>query len=207
MISIITWVNNNKEYKRFCDSIYFDSEFIAVYKAESMSDAYTIGQAKASCEIKIYCHQDIEIKDKFLDKKLIEIFENKEIGFVGVIGNTKMNQSSWWLSERGNLVGHITQEDKKGIKKSQKLLFSKGNCEAVHLDGLFLATNKKWIFPLELPHIHFFDLWMCNESINKGYKNWIVDTDITHYSWGEDTSEQFKTNHKIYLEKWKELLQ
>lgn len=206
MISFITWVNNQQEYRQFQQSVKCpDVEFIEIdQKAQSLSDAYEFGQWAARGDIKVYCHQDIIIHDPMFCEKLTALFENqKYIGFVGVIGNTKRNNDCWWTTAKQNLRGYVRQTDKTGQRKQTVFDFGRGTFESCQMDGLLLATDKQWEFPAELPGIHFLDLWMCNLAIEQGLKNYILHTDIEHTSWGETDSKEFAENRKIYLNRWR----
>jgi hypothetical protein len=212
MISFITWTNNSQEYQRFqrsaslscidCDIV---SEFIEVdQQARSMAEAYYIGQERAHGDIMVYCHQDIIIHDLLFAEKLTKFFaSHPDCGFAGVIGNKRINSGSWWTVGKHDCCGYVRQTDKEKKRADTVFDFGRGTQQARQLDGLLLATSRRWLFPvIQLSGIHFFDLWMCMQAESQGLKNYVIDTDIEHTSWGETDSQHYKKNHEIYKQKW-----
>lgn len=201
MLSIISWVSNDIQYQGLLDSCRqngIKAEFIKVgQEAKSMAEAYTIGTEKAKGDIFVYAHQDVRIHDpEFANKLEILFLAHPEVGFAGPIGSIQMSGRSWWEVGPGCCRGRVIQGE-----DNNWLSFNGGNnyngpCR--QLDGLMLVTNKRWLFPLNLPGIHFFDLWMCRIAELEGRTNWIFDSAIQHISGGENTSQSFNDNYELY---------
>jgi hypothetical protein len=204
MISFITWTNNPKEYFAFKKSVeenvYERVEFIAIANtmAKSLSEAYHIGQARAIGDLLVYCHQDIIIRDTRFSRLLHKSCEQPKCGFVGVIGGLHRAVGSWWEQNRNNLRGRVLQSDKTGKRDPVVLDFGKYNGPASQMDGLFLATPRKdWDF-YDIKGIHFVDMLMCYQALERGFQNYIADIYLEHTSWGEKESNEYKENFGLY---------
>lgn len=203
MISYITWVSNKEQYDVFKKSLDvcgdIQREFIEVgQEVNSMAKAYNKGSKLATGNIFVYCHQDVRIKDKDFEIKLEHIFkEFPDTGFVGPIGNVKINIGSWWTVGPSFCRGRVIQGGGNNF-----LSFGEYNGHANQLDGLMMCTDKNFTFPEELPGIHFLDLWMCRVAELSGYKNRIFNTVVQHLSGGENTSDSHRNNWNQYKNKF-----
>jgi len=197
-ISFITWVNDPVTYERFKKSVSgFQCEFIAVgQEYRSMASAYNAGTDSATGDILVYVHQDVEILDPDFCSKLDKTLSDESIGFVGAIGSVAGDDRGLWFEMPLNVRrGHVVEADR---------VVSCGvyNGEARLLDGFFMATKKKFNFPEALPHIHFLDAWMCKEAMHQGYRNWIADIELKHWSSGNIGDIYYRYNKQLYLDKW-----
>lgn len=204
MISFVTWMNNEKEYAAFknsvAENVYERVEFLPIKNdvAKSLSEAYHIGQQNAKGDIIVYCHQDIIIQDRRFARLLTEACNQPRCGFVGVIGALHNSARSWWEQGKNNLRGRVLQSDKTGARQPTVLDFGKYKGPAAQLDGLFLATPRKdWTF-YDIPGIHFVDLLMCNQARERNFENYIANIYIEHTSWGETESIEYRNNFALY---------
>lgn len=198
LISFISWVNNEELYKGFLDSAkYFNAEFIKIgTEAKSMAEAYNLGTQKAKGDILVYVHQDVRIRDTNFQDKLEYLFnKDKQVGFVGVIGNVQKNDGSWWTVGPAFSRGWVLQGN-------NPLFFNAYDGIASQLDGLLMATDKRWKFPEELQEVHFIDLWMCALAEQSGLHNYIINSVVQHLSGGEVSSECYRKNWEIYKKKF-----
>lgn len=197
VISFISWVNNMAQYSKFQKSAHiacqWNCEFIPIYEAKSMAEAYNIGTKQATWDIIVYVHQDIIIRDTKFQEILEWIFVSwNNIWFAWPVGNTILTSKAWWNTVSSHQwAWQILQWEKKFES------FENQNCIAWNLDWCMLCTDKKFIFPEQLPLIHFIDAWMCREAINKGYNNHCFQSYIQHLSqWTIDNS--YYNNMYIY---------
>ncbi len=199
MLSFITWTNKPEVYQGMlesCKRFNFDAEYIPIYEQGiSMARAYNIGTREAKGDILVYIHQDTRIHDPKFEEKMNQLFQNPNIGFAGPIGNIEITNGSWWTVGPQACRGRVHQGAYGNI-----LSFGEYDGPARQLDALMMCTAKRFIFPEELPGIHFLDLWMCNEAFQQGLINWIFDSEIEHISGGETTSQSYHDNWKLYRE-------
>ena len=211
MISVITWVNNEKLYAELRDSCKFEAEFIKVgQEARSLAEAYNIGTAKATGDILIYCHQDIKILDPNFDKTIEIATADLKTGFVGPIGNIALSEDSWWnagpMNCRGKVLvpgvcqttGNLDSKHLSSDFDGKWLTFGEYDGPARQLDGLLLATKQRFVFPEQLPGIHFLDVWVCKAAEQQGFTNRIFSTKIYHSSVGEAQSASYWLNYGLY---------
>jgi GT2 family glycosyltransferase len=222
MISLISWVNRKEQYNKLIYSIadnafgddqsgkWYAENGRTVYKNiyeeplyelidigqefDSMANAYNEGTRVATGDIFVYVHQDVLIHDKQFYEKVITLFkEHPNTGFAGPIGNIVPTDHSWWTVGPRHCRGWVRQGVYDNI-----LSFGNYTGPARQLDGLMLITNKRFVFPEQLPGIHFLDMWMCREAEKQGYQNMILDIDVLHKSGGENRSQQYKDNLTLF---------
>lgn len=208
MISFITWVNRPDEYADLLQSIELATDGLGDrYRWEavkvdkqgiSMMEAYRIGQDMAKGRIRVYVHQDVEVSKELVLRLWDVLTHREEVGWCGVIGNTRSVANSWWHAPKAELRGVVRQLDKTGRHKPTVINFGHYEGYAAQLDGLLLATAKQWDFPIWPGH-HFADLVLCQEALRRGLYNYIVDAPVTHKSWGEDTSNQYIDNRAKFV--------
>lgn len=196
MISIVTWVNKPEQYEQMRKSVRFTAEFIEVgQECKSMAEAYNKGTNEANGEWIIYCHQDVIFHDSNLDRTFdIISLTMPEAGIVGVVGSVGKSMGPWWEAPQDTWAGKLIQGEKLQVMRDY-------SGPAENLDGMFLATNKRFVFPEELPGIHFVDMWMCREAEKQGYTNIIISSMIQHLSQGT-MDAQYYENLRTYQKKW-----
>lgn len=201
LISFITWVNNEVQYRSFLKSSHnIKAEYIKLGQEYiSLSKAYNAGTDIATGKYLAYVHQDVEILDTLFEAKITKVFESRsDIGFVGVIGSiTRDNAKSLWFHEGAHLCRGLAIQN-----RYEAVNLSIYNGPACLIDGLLMITDKRFNFPESLPHIHFVDAWMCNVASAADCQNWIVDILVNHNSAGETHSAAFKENLIRYRLKW-----
>jgi len=194
-LSFISWVNNPEQYDKFKKSVqYFNHELITIgQECKSLAQAYNKGTRQANWDIFVYVHQDIRIIDLDFQKKLEDIFKYwNNIWFAWPVWNISISNKAWWNTDNvQQWAGQILQWESKFER------FTNQNCAAWNLDGCLLCTDKRFLFPEELPWIHFVDAWMCRMAIEKWFQNYCFETFVQHMSqWKID--EQFHKNMEIY---------
>lgn len=194
-ISFISWVNSEEQYYNFKQSAchFIDVEFIKIWQeAKRMSQAYNIGTKRATGDILVYVHQDIIIRDTKFQEILDQIFVPwNNIWFAWPVGNTHLTNKAWWDIDSHLWAWQIMQWE----NKFEQFVYQ--NCIAWNLDWCMLCTDKRFIFPEQLPWIHFLDAWMCRDAINKWYNNYCFQSYIQHLSqWTIDDS--YCSNMNIY---------
>jgi len=145
-------------------------------------------------DIFVFVHEDVGIVDEFFNEKVKTIFDSrKDVGIVGIAGTSVLEQNgAWWHTNQENLRGHLVQgngTDSKGsyLKKGKVGFFD----DVVAVDGCILITTGKMIrdvFKLDMELFKecndFYDIEMCMQVLEAGYKVAVADIFIFHRSVG-----------------------
>ncbi|MDD2995689.1 MAG: glycosyltransferase [Paludibacter sp.] len=191
-----------------------DVEIIPIDNSDnkySIFSAYNTGYKKANFEYLCFLHEDISFKTHNWGQKLIQHLSKGGTGFVGIAGGNLATRipSSWSIGEK---YIHIIQNGKKN--KPQHILSpidkEYNSLQAVLLDGVFLGTTsevmKKCKFDESMNGFHGYDLDICLQSINFGFKNYVVfDILIEHFSNG-NRNYQYYQNQTQLFKKWTPIL-
>lgn len=147
----------------------FTREILTIKDAASMAAGYNQAMKQSKAKYKVYLHQDVFILCQDFIKNILELFQEPEIGMVGMVGNLKVDEKvALWC---GNRVGMLHSNS---LYFALSYLF--GNIEGKYqeveaVDGLLMATQydvpwredifKKW---------DFYDISQCMEFRRRGYR-------------------------------------
>jgi hypothetical protein len=197
-ISYITWSHKPDDVERMSRSIRslptHDHEIIYIDNsvAPSMCQGYNLGTALASGDILVYLHSDVEIIDQRFVELVTKATEDPSTGFVGPIGALTVSPRYWCDQSYGNLRGWIVASGRENPSSDCILSFGAYDGVCRQMDGLLMATRKRFSFPSEiLTNWHGVDLWMCAQAERDGFTNRIFSVGVRHQSWGETSSEKF----------------
>lgn len=177
---------------------------------KSLCEVYNEIINESQTDIVVLCHDDIYFDSTAWYPKIIKHFESGEYGIIGVAGTTYLPNSGMWWEDRRKMVGIVNHEN-NGNKWESKYSESFGNSieQVILVDGLFIAIHKKRIkklFVEDFKGFHFYDVPFCFENYLEGVKIGVVtNIRITHKSIGQ-TNEQWESNRKFFVEKYKEYL-
>lgn len=145
-------------------------------------------------DIVVFVHEDVGIVDINFKEKLELIFkQNKNVGLVGVVGTTELQESgAWWMNEGYKLRGHLVQGDdnNKGfhLVKGPIGFFT----DIVAIDGCFMATTGKIVKEIIKFDVdtfkddnHFYDIDLSFQILEAGYDIAVADILIFHKSMGK----------------------
>lgn len=175
-IAFIICVNDGL-YERECVSYIerlklpegFVRDMVLVKEAVSITSGYNGAMQESDAKYKVYLHQDVFIVYPNFIKEIIKIFENPEIGMIGMVGAPSLGETAvMWHEERvGKLYTNpitIAQEAVCGEVEG-----SYRQVEVV--DGFLMATQydvpwredifKKW---------DFYDVSQSLEFQKRGYQ-------------------------------------
>lgn len=174
---------NNELYEKECifyiKRLYipqgFEVEILTIRNAVSMTSGYNQAMYDSDAKYKIYLHQDVFIiYQKFLEE-LLHIFQNNEIGMVGIVGSTNIKESAVvWYSDR---VGMLYSNS---VYTANSYLFGEGGEQEVcAVDGMLMATQYdiRWREDL-FKNWDFYDLSQCMEFQKRGYKIVVPSTNV-----------------------------
>lgn len=144
-------------------------------------------------DIVCFIHEDVKILDPEFQRKIEYLFTNKpEVGACGVIGTRELLENgSWWINDQKKLLGHIIQENQENNDQTYHLI--KGGIgysdEMVVVDGLMIAIrgsliNKGLKFDESYESFHLYDVTICSQVLEMGYKVACVDILLQHKSPG-----------------------
>lgn len=157
-------------------------------------------------------HEDTEIRTPvdFIDNMLSRGFENG-VGVAGVIGTIELESSgTWWNPNRHiNGSGSIIQGGKN--EKGEPIEYPMNDHPGTHdylatVDGCCLFINKKLFdegirFDETLKDFHFYDVDICCQALEKGYKVSTIEAVVKHNSQGIPP-KNFEELRKVFVDKW-----
>lgn len=112
---------------------------ITIADAVSMTSGYNEGMAATDARIKIYMHQDVLILNRDFLKNIIEIFEDRTIGMIGMVGAVKLPENAiMWYGKRVGCIRDCTIYGTQDTRAGE-------NCSGYEvveaIDGLLMATQ------------------------------------------------------------------
>ena len=178
----------------------------------NLSQAYNLGASKAQYPILCFIHDDVLFAEKNWGKVLVQLFEDPNVGLVGVSGSkhASLLQAGWWgySVERYHRYS-IFHSTNKG---SEQMLLNPDNedfTKVVVLDGVFLATRhsiwKEILFDEQLTGFHGYDI---DFSINVSTRFDVLvsyQIPLIHSSRGKIDNNWLEANFKVF-KKWKNSL-
>lgn len=176
-VAFILCVNNDELYDEallyLSDLIVPDGygvEIIDIRNATSMCSGYNHALKLTEAKYKVYIHQDVFICNKHFIEDILRIFENHNIGCIGLAGASKLPKSGvWWRCD--TRCGKVIHENE--YEECNKLDFGYINGEykkVEALDGFMLVTQYDVAWREDLfTGWHFYDISMCMEMKKKGY--------------------------------------
>ena len=213
-IAFIICVNDEEQFSEsalYIEHLHFPTgieyEIIPVREAGSMCAGYEQGRQISNAKYKIYLHQDVLIIRRNLVEEILNLFQDPQVGMIGLAGCETLPASAVWWDGEGvhNKVahslgpGHIDLLD--GIVPC---------CQVEAADGVFLATQYDIPWRADIfQGWHFYDISLCQEYRRRGYKillprqekAWIIHQ-TRHTSAGDDYFQQ----RDIFLREYQDLL-
>jgi len=134
--------------------------------------------ALADLEGVVLVHDDVELRDRELERKLGEAFADPGIAVVGVVGGRDHRAMQWWTGERR---GYVTDEQ-QGV-----LDFGRGRRPVDTVDGLLLALSpwaaRNLRFDSERYRgFHGYDAEICALARARGKQVVVWDIDVHHHN-------------------------
>lgn len=173
-VAFIICANNEQELSEcvgYLDRLVlptgFEKDVISVAEAPSMAAGYNAGMHSSDAKYKVYIHQDTFIINQNFVFDMLEVFADKEVGLMGVLGLRKMPRDSYAVSawDTGK-VYHGGNALWQGYQRADRKYV-----EVEAVDGLVLITQYDVEFREELfQQWDFYDISACYEFRRKGYK-------------------------------------
>lgn len=173
---------NNNVYMRH--ALYFISklkvpcecevEVFTIQDAHSMTSGYNEGMAVSDAKYKVYLHQDVMIVNPYFIYDILDIFENANVGMIGMAGAPMLSESKvMWYSNRVGKIYSATVY-KTDIMEFQAVQGKYENVEVI--DGLLMATQ--YDIPWREDLFDKWDMYDVSQSLEfhrKGYDVVIPD--------------------------------
>ncbi len=196
-------------------TITVEHEIIAIDNSQNIygiCQAYNIGAEKSKYDNLCFVHEDVLFKTNNWGKQICSILENKDIGLIGLAGNTvkAKSPSPWWTYNtkyrRAN-IKHVLNS------KIEKLYYNPNNeelSEVVAIDGVFMCCRKEvWqknkFDEINFPKFHSYDIDFSMQ-IYQNYKIFVTfEIELEHHSTGSYNS-QWVESVINYAKKWNKKL-
>lgn len=185
-IAFIMAVNEEEMYE---ESVYYinhlnipdniEMEIIPVRGASSLTSAYNQGMQLTNARYKVYMHQDTRFINPYVIHEMMNLFQNKEIGMIGVAGAEKLPKSGVWWSKLGNEDENETSEVYMKLYQADfwdRIISDKGGflgdyARVEVLDGVMMATQYDIPWREDIfTGWHFYDISQCMEFNRKNLK-------------------------------------
>lgn len=201
-IAFIICVNDEDEFQEaalYLQHLFIpagmEAEVIPIRGAASMCAGYEQGRQASKAKYKIYLHQDVLIIRKNIIEELLTLFQNPQVGMIGLAGCEQLPDSGIWWDGKGvhNIIVHVLRHEYMVTVQGEV-----PRCQVQAADGVLLATQYDipWRADLLLGW-HFYDIAQCQEYRRQGYrimlpkqeKSWIIHQ-TRHTGAGEDYYQQ-----------------
>ncbi|MGL5749542.1 MAG: glycosyltransferase family protein [Paraclostridium sp.] len=175
-ICFITCVNNESYYeisksyiKNLEVPIGYEIETIEIRDAKSMTSGYNKAIKLTDAKYKVYIHQDVYIVNKHFIKAILKLFENKNIGLIGVAGCKNLPSNAiWW---EGKMLYGEVYDTAFEIPRLLKFNEPVNEYEVVEcIDGLIMITQYDISWDeVNFNGWHFYDISQSERYKKLGY--------------------------------------
>lgn len=118
----------------------YSVDYQCIRGAKSMASGYNEGMRSSDAKYKVYLHQDVFIWNRRFLYHLLEVFEDKRIGMVGVLGGNDIPDNGVLYSAWNVGMAYACDTQDAGVKQGQNP--KKGTClEVEAIDGMIMATQ------------------------------------------------------------------
>lgn len=187
----------------------FEIEVLAVKEASSMAGGYNEGMSATDAKYKVYLHQDVFIINRHFIFDILQLFEEEDIGMIGIVGVPKMPEDGvmWHNMRYGNLHDLPILERQFEIRPIRPVEGKYMEMEAV--DGLLMATQtdipwrddvfKKW---------DYYDASQSFEFRKRGYRVIVPEQKEAWciHECGRVSMWNYEEERKKFLEEYDEML-
>lgn len=200
---------NNKLYMQ--EAIYYISrlnvpdgytiDVLTVQDAAGMTSGYNEAMTASDAKYKVYLHQDVMITESDFIQHLLDLFQNQDIGMIGMVGTPKLPEDGVMWHSFG--VGRLYSSNIEHISDVQigKVPEEKTCQEVEAVDGLLIATQYdiKWRDDI-FQKWDFYDVSQSFEFRRQGYKvvvpkmerSWCIHDDgLPDFTYYNEEREKF----------------
>ena len=147
----------------------YNIDCITVRDALSMTAGYNAAMKAADAKYKIYMHQDVLIIQKDFLFRILKIFEDKDIGMIGMVGARKIPENAiMWYGDR---VGKIYRCNIYDMTENIIGNMDDELTQVQAIDGLLMATQYDVPWREDIfDGWDFYDVSQSFEFMRAGYK-------------------------------------
>lgn len=157
----------------------YETEQLSVWGASSMAAGYNEGMKKSDAKYKVYLHQDVFVVHKDFIRDLLKLFEDSEIGMIGMVGSPTLPADGVMWS--GGRIGALFTSNVKEAGPAIIGAVPKPYGEVEAVDGLLIATQTDIPWREDLfKGWDFYDISQSMEFRKRGYK---VAVPYMEYPW------------------------
>jgi len=148
----------------------YSVEFLSVTDAKSMTGGYNEAMDISDAKYKIYIHQDVFIINRRILFDLLEIFDNPDVGIVGMIGIPQMPDNGIMIMNPDR-IGAMYSHNYYQMIENHSGEFHEETAVVDAVDGFFIATQQDIHWRDDLfDGWDFYDASQCFEFKKAGYK-------------------------------------
>lgn len=180
----------------------------------SIFQAYNLGYERSKYSYLCYIHEDIFFRSNNWGEKIIEAFNSKDVGLIGVIGGLYVGNLCRSWGDSGLIVGQFIQGGRN--KEGKKFFYNEyrqHGCDVVAVDGLFIASKRELFTTGRLrwdedtyDGFHFYDMDISMQVLQTGLKVRIVDEILIQHNSHSIYNESFYKNYELFHKKWKDFM-
>lgn len=210
-ICFIMCVNNDtyeQEQMRYLNRLNvpegYEIDILSVREAKSMTSGYNEGMYASDAKYKVYMHQDVFIVNKNFIADLLHVFEDGQVGMVGMVGAPQLPENCiMWNGPRvGKLYFNMIYQSGESVIGEIEETYQ----EVEAIDGLLMATQYDVPWREDLfDKWDFYDISQSQEFLRAGYKvvvpkqkhPWCIHDD------GFFNLKNYYNARKVFLEEYK----
>ena len=169
-------------------------EIIGIHDATSLAEGYNRGAAKASGDILIFCHDDIDFVQADFGTRVLHHLQTSDV--IGVAGTSRLTGSAFMDSGYPNCCGQIIHARQDWRKPDSILFYFVPGIQGLvvegiqALDGVFIATHRRvWeaikYDEAEFDGFHLYDVDFTYRAYLAGLRLMVpMDLLLVHFSDG-----------------------
>ena len=172
----------------------------------SIFEAYNYGVDKAVFELCCFVHEDVLFHTMNWGVNLISYFDKPDVGLVGLAGSFYLlNVPSPWFKAKPFVKSLIQSDSENKVRKTYSTV--KKEQEVLCVDGFCFFVRKKMFERVRFDTktfdgFHFYDLDICLQIRNCGYKIFVVsDVLVEHFS-GGSLNRAWVESALCFYDKW-----
>lgn len=180
------------------------SKIVEVAGFSSIGAAYNKAVEHSTAEVLVFTHADVELwAYKKLWDDMIAVCQDPKIGFVGVVGTTKLDKSAVWYANPSQTRGAINALINKRFYSSAYGMY--GPVQV--LNGVLLACRREIALEFPFPTDtgpYFYDIDTTYRA-SKKYQNMVVPLPLCQESKGflvDQSYQEWEDARNVFLKRF-----
>lgn len=187
-------------------------EIVPIRNAVSLASAYNQGMTTTNAKYKVYMHQDVMLVNPYILYEICHIFQDEEIGMIGVAGAGEIPPSGmWWEAKDKEIFCRIYQDMIMEHNLSGGNVIAKEYQRVKVIDGVLMITQYDIPWREELfQNWHFYDISQSMEFYKQDKKIVIPKQQnvwcLHEQKWNKKLGTQYYESKEVFLKEYKDLL-